>query len=117
MTEIHHDVGVNVRDLRIANAMPLEPALVDQPTGPDALELLEDRAGARVPIEPRMPCSAPAEILLQDAMHDRGIATLELKGGRQNDVPSVMQDRIVVPEPHVGGVDGAALALLGQQVG
>src|SRR6185503_11740078 len=108
--------GVNVRDLRIADAIALQPALVDQPSGADPFELLEDRAGARMPVEPGMPCAAPAEVLLQDAMHDGGIATLELKGRRQNEVLAVMQNRVVVTELHIGRVDGSTLTLLGEQL-
>src|SRR4029079_12662728 len=114
MTEVHHDVGVNVRDLGVADAIALEPALVDEPAGPDAFELLEDGTGARVPVEPGMPSTTPAEILLQDAMHDRRITTLELEGRRKHEVLPMMQDRVVVPEPRVGRVDRWALAPLGE---
>src|SRR6185369_16535580 len=100
-----------------ADAIALEPALVDEPAGPDAFELLEDGTGARVPVEPGMPSAAPAEILLQDAMHDRRITALELERRREHDVLPVMQDRVVVPEVHVARVDGPALTLLGQQLG
>ena len=71
MAEVHHDVGVDVRDLGVADAKALEPALIDEPAGADALDLLEDRTGARVPVEPGMPAAAPAQILLHDAVHRR----------------------------------------------
>ncbi len=35
MAEVHHDVGMNVRDLRVAVAKSLEPALIDQSPDPD----------------------------------------------------------------------------------
>src|SRR5687768_1827391 len=37
--EVDHDVRVDVGDLRVADAVALEPALVDQPSRADALDL------------------------------------------------------------------------------
>jgi len=54
-TEVHDDVRVDVRDLRATDAESLESALVDEPSRPDALDLLEGRARARMNLEPRMP--------------------------------------------------------------
>src|SRR5215208_3251810 len=45
--EIHHDVGVNVRDLRISMAESLEAALVNQTPCSHSLDLLEDRSSTR----------------------------------------------------------------------
>ena len=46
VAEVHEDVGVNVRDLRITNAETLESALIDESAGADAIDLLEDGARA-----------------------------------------------------------------------
>ena len=56
VAEVHHDVRVHVRDLRVADAMAFEAALINEPAGADAFDLLEDRAGARMPVEPGMSC-------------------------------------------------------------
>src|SRR5512132_2125905 len=98
VTEVDHDVGVDVRDLCIAHAMALETALIDKTAGADPFDLLEDGAGARMPIEPGMTGATPTEVLLHDAMHDVRVLPLELKGRRQDDVAAVMQDGVVVSE-------------------
>src|SRR6185437_1109731 len=54
VAEVHHDVRVYVGDLRITVAEALESALVHEPARTHTLDLLEDRARARVPFEPRM---------------------------------------------------------------
>ena len=35
VTEVDHDVCVNVRDMRVSNAMTFEPALIDKTTSAD----------------------------------------------------------------------------------
>src|ERR1700716_1215966 len=77
LSQIDHDVRVNVGNLCIAVAETLQADLIDQPPGPDALDLLEDRACAGVILEPRVLASTPAEIFLHDAVHDRFVAPLE----------------------------------------
>ena len=86
VAQIHHDVRVDVRDLRVADAKSLEPALVDEPAGADAFDLLEDRAGARMPIEPRVLAAAPAQVLLQNALQHRLIGAREPERRGQHDV-------------------------------
>src|SRR5581483_6012610 len=104
--EVDHDVRVDVRDLRVAVTKPFEPALIDQSAGADAFLLLEDRARARMPIEPRVPAAAPTQILLQNSVHRSLIAALELERRREDDVATMMKDGIVVAEVDVGRVDG-----------
>src|SRR5215212_10691569 len=116
VTEVDHDVRVDVRDLGVPDAEPLEAALIDESAGADPLDLLEDRAGARMPLEPGMPSAAPAQVLLHDAVHDGGIAALELERGRKDYVAPVVQDGVVVSELHVRRVDGPARALLAEQL-
>ena len=75
VAEIDENVRVDVRDLRISDAMAFETALVDKATGADTFDLLEDAASARVPIEPRVFSSAPAEVFLHDAVKNGGISS------------------------------------------
>src|SRR5438309_11674749 len=65
MAEIHHDVCVNVRDLRVANAKALESALIDETPSPHPSDFLEHGAGARIPIQPRMLAAGPTQRLPQ----------------------------------------------------
>src|SRR6185437_2357565 len=60
--EVDHDVRVHMRDLSVAESVPFESALVDEPAGADSLYLFEDRPGARMPFEPGMLAAAPAEV-------------------------------------------------------
>ena len=53
-TEVDHDVRVQVRNLRVTHTEAFQPALIDQAAGSDILDLLEDRTGTRVDVEPRM---------------------------------------------------------------
>ena len=115
--EIHHDVGVNVRDLRVANAKSLQTTLIDQPSGADAFDLLEDRSRARVDLEPRVTRATPAQVLLHDAMHDRGVTGGEPKGDRQRDFTSFVQHARVVPELHVRVIGDVPTAALVEQFG
>jgi len=73
LTQIDHDVGVDVRYLSITVPESFQAALIYEPPRPNALDLLENRTGARMELEPGMSASAPAQILLHDAMHHRGI--------------------------------------------
>ncbi len=61
-TEVHHDVGVDMGNLRAADAKSLEAALVDEPAGADAFDLPEDASGAGVILEPRMASAAPRQV-------------------------------------------------------
>src|SRR5687767_14917261 len=67
--EVDNDVRVDVRDLRVAHAVPLEPALIDETPRSHPLDFLEDRPGARMELKPRVLAAAPAEVLLKNAVH------------------------------------------------
>src|SRR6185437_14453467 len=53
VAKVHHDVRVYPGDLCIAVAEALEPALVHEPARTHTFDLLENRARAGVPLEPR----------------------------------------------------------------
>lgn len=116
-SQIDHDVGVNVRDLRVTVAETLQSDLVDQPTGSNSFDLLEDRSGTRVILEPWVLAAAPAEIFLHDAVHDGFVTTLELKGHGERDIPLFVKRAGVVPELHVIPVDGSSFTIMRQQLG
>ena len=107
---------MDVRDLRVADAVALEAALIHQPPRAHALDLLEDRPGAGMELEPGMPRAAPAQVLLHHAMHDGPVAARELERRRQHDVAAMVEDRVVVAELHVVRPHRAPLALLAQDV-
>jgi zinc protease len=115
--EVHHDVRVDVGDLRIAHAKSLQPALVDETSGAYAFDLLEDRPGTRVNLEPRVTRSAPAQVLLHDAMHCAGVTRRELKGHRQRDLVTAVENARIVPESHVRPVHQMTLVPLIQELG
>src|SRR5689334_21037772 len=75
--EVYHNVGVNVRDLSVSNSKTFEPALVDQSSCTDAFDLLEDRASARVNLQPRVTGATPTQVLLHDSMHRPDVAGRE----------------------------------------
>ena len=60
--------------------------------------------------------AAPAEVLVQDAVHAVHVAGEELEGGGEHDVAAVVKHRVVVAELHVVGVDRLALPLLREDV-
>src|SRR5512144_580363 len=101
--EVDDDVGVEVGDLRTADRRSLEAALIDQSAGADAFDLPEDGARARVDREPRVAGSAPAEVLLMNAVQDVGVARRQPEGRGEHVVGPMMKDRIVVAELHVVG--------------
>src|SRR5512138_2200629 len=117
MAEIHHDVCVDVGNLSVSDAKSLEPALIDQSPSANALDLLEDRAGARVDLEPWVTRTSPAQVLLHDTMHRCGIAGGEAKGDRERDFASVVKDARVVAETHVRVIGEVAHAALVEQLG
>src|SRR5918912_1238397 len=94
----------------------LEPALVDEAPRADAFDLLEDRAGARVPVEPRVARAAPAQVLLQDAMHRGGVARRQLERRREHDVVAVVEDAVIVAEADVVLADRLPLPLGAQDL-
>ena len=91
---------------------PLRPRLIHESARANALDLLEDRSGARMPIEPRVLSAAPAEVLLKDAMENRLVPARELEGRGQHDVATMVEDRVVVSELYVFGSDCLSLAFL-----
>jgi len=115
--KVHHDIGVNVRDLGIAVTKAFQSDLVDKAAGADTLDFLEDRAGAGMVLEPWVLAASPAEILLHDAMHYRRIAGLELKRHRQSDVALLVQGAGVISELHVVAIDRPPLPVMGKQLG
>src|SRR5262245_46150990 len=82
VTQIDHDVRVDVRDLGVAFAKALEPTLIDKSSRADAFYLLEDRTRARMPLEPGMAAATPTQVLLEDALQVGLISTREIEGGR-----------------------------------
>ena len=116
LSQIDHDVRVNVRDLRVAVAETFQSDFIDQPTGSDAFDLLENRPRTRVVFEPWVLSTAPAEIFLHDTVHDAFITTLELEGHRERDIPLFVERAGVVPELHVIPVDGLPSAIMRQQL-
>ena len=116
LAEVDHDVGVNVRDLGIAMAESLEPALVDETASSHSLDFFEDRAGAWMELKPGMTCTPPAQILLHDAMHDGGIAAFELKGHRESDILPMVKDAGIVAKLHELLVDSLSLSLFRQEL-
>src|SRR5204863_10197476 len=79
MAQVDHDVGVHVRDLGVADAKALHSQLIDEPSCPDAIDLLEDRARAGMPLEPWVLAAAPAEVFLHDALQDIRISFRQLE--------------------------------------
>jgi hypothetical protein len=116
VTQVHHDVGVNVRNLSVSNAETFEPALVDQSSCTDAFDLLEDRACARVNVEPRVTGATPTQVLLHDSMHRRYVARGETKRDGQRDVAAFVKDAGVVAKSHVLPTDGVPCTVLVEQL-
>ncbi len=98
-------------------AKTLQSNVIDQATGADSLDFLEDRAGTWMILEPRVLSATPAEILLHDAVHDRFVARLELEGHRQRDVSLLVERAGVVTELHVVPIDCLSPAVVCQQLG
>ena len=82
VTQVDHDVRVDVRDLGVAFAKALEPTLIDKSSRADAFNLLEDRTSARMPLEPGMATAAPTQVLLEDALQVALICTRKIERGR-----------------------------------
>src|SRR5690606_3942515 len=87
---IYHDVGVPSRDLGSADAGAFQPALVDQASGADAFDFLEDGPGARLRVQRRVPLSPPLQVCGHDLLHPLVVARRELEGDRQYDVIPLM---------------------------
>ena len=117
VSEIDHDVRMNVRYLRVTLAKTLQSDLIDETPGADALDFLEDRAGTWVILEPRVLAATPAEILLHDAVHDRFVAPFELERHRQRDITLLVECAGVVTELHVVPIDCLSPPIVGQQLG
>jgi len=117
VSQIDHDVRMNVRDLRVAVAKTLQPDLIDEAAGSDALDFLEDGSGAWMILKPRMLTATPAEIFLHDAVHDRLVTPLELESHGQRNVALLVECAGVVTELHVVAVDRLSPAVVCQQLG
>ena len=117
LSQIDHDVRVNVRNLRVTVAETLQSDLIDQTPGTDTLNFLEDRAGTWVILEPWMLAAAPTEIFLHDAVHDCFVAPLEVESHRERDVPLLMECARVVAELHVVPIDRLSPAIVCQELG
>src|SRR5215216_5201694 len=117
VAEVDHDVRVDVGDLSVADAKALEPALVDQTARANALDLLEDRPGARVNLEPRVTGAAPAQVFLHDTVHGARVATVELERHAERDLVTLMENARIVTELHVRLVNDMPLAPLIEQLG
>ena len=116
LSEIDHDVRVNVRNLRITLAETLQTDLIDQTSRPDALDFLEDRARTWMILEPRVLAPTPAEIFLHNAVHDRFVALVESESHSERDVPLLVERTGVVAELHVVPIDGLSPAIVGEQL-
>src|ERR1044072_5200336 len=79
MTPVDHDVGVHGGNLGVTDPKPFHAQLVDETAGATALDLLEDRSSARMPLEPRMLSATPAEVLLHDALEHVRIGLRQLE--------------------------------------
>ena len=112
--EVHQDVGVYVRDLRIADSISLESALIDEPARPDAFNLLEDGTGAGMPVEPWVLPPSPAQILLHDAMQCCWIASRQAEGHGEDDVAPVMKNAVIVTKLYVVSSDRSSLVFLAE---
>lgn len=115
VSQIDHDVRVDMGDLRIAVAMSFQSDVINKASSSDAFDLLEDRARAWMVLEPWVLTATPAEVLLHYAVHDCLVSGLELKRHRQCDIPLLVQNAGVVSELHVVLVDSPAIALLRQE--
>src|SRR5690606_36608548 len=91
-----------------------EPALVDQPPRTHALDLLENRAGAGVHLEPWVAGATPAQVFLKYPVHHGRIAAFQVEGGVQYVVVAVVKDGIVVSEAHVLRVNRTDIPLLAE---
>src|SRR5690625_4105655 len=107
---VDDDGRVPVRDTRPADAGTLEPGLIDQTPGSDALDLLKDRSGTGLRIERRMPLGAPLQIRLHDLPHPRLVALSHLEGDGEHDVVAFVQDGVIVAEIEIVTLDICALA-------
>jgi hypothetical protein len=105
VSEVEHDVGVDVGDLGVTDPEPFQPTLIDQTARPDPFDLLEDGAGTRVKLEPGMSGSAPGKILLKDALHCISVAGLQPEGDGKGNVIAMMKDAVIVTELHIIAVD------------
>src|SRR5689334_7135747 len=111
--EVDDDVRMQVGNLRIADAMALQSTLIDQSTRADVLDLLEDRSGARMDVEPRVTRPAPREVLLEDLVHPITVTRRQREPHCQRHIAMMMQDARVVSECHVVTIGGASFAALG----
>ena len=77
--EVHDDVRMQMRDLRVANAISLQPTLIDQASRANILDLLEDGSGTGMNVQPGVPRASPGKVLLKDAVHAIAVAWRQSK--------------------------------------
>lgn len=116
-SQIDHDVGVDMRNLRITVPKSLQADLIDQTARTDSLDFLEDRASAGMVLEPRMLATAPAQVFLHDAMHNSLLPWFKPEGHGKGNISLLVERTGVVAEIHVFAVDGHPLAIVCQQLG
>src|SRR5687767_7749370 len=113
--KVDDDVGVEVRHLRIANAMSLHATLIDETPRADTFDLLEDGPRAGMNLEPGVPRAAPGKVLLQDAIHAIPVARRQVERDGQCHVMAVVQDARVVAEGHLVTMDDTPSPFLREQ--
>ena len=69
-----------------------------------------------MPVQPRMLATAPAQILLHDAVQRRGVPLREAEGRGENDVATMMKNRVVVAKLHIVRPNGAPLVLFAEDL-
>lgn len=112
--EIDHDVGVDMGNLGIAMPISPESTLINQPSGANTLDFLEDGSGAGVKVKPGMPAPPPAQILLHHLVHCRGITGQKLKRDGESYVTTAMKNACVIAEFHVVTINYPPRSLLSQ---
>ena len=111
--KVDNDVGMEPGHLRVSNAMALEPALIDQASSADILDLLEDRSRAGVNVEPWMTGTAPGEVFLENTVHAIAIAVGQFERDGQGNITMVVQDARIVTERHLIAMNDATATFLG----
>src|SRR5687767_4712962 len=69
-----------------------------------------------MPLEPRVLSAAPAQVLLHDAMHRRGLPLVQAKRHRQHDVASMVEHGVVVAKADVVRSNDLSFSFLTQDL-
>lgn len=115
--EVHHDVGVDVRNLGISVPKSLQPALIHESARSNSFDLLEDGAGTWVKLKPWMSAPTPAQIFLHDSMHHRGISRQEPERDGEYNVSATVENASIVSKAHVIAVNDSPLSFFAQNFG